>query len=110
MVGLSNAMDMLLSARLVGADEAKGMGLVSDVFAPEDLMPRVREYALQMARMCSPRSMQVIKRMTYNAQFETLEESCKTAVDEMMDSLATPDFMEGVASFLEKRAPKFPSV
>ena len=110
MVGQNNALDMLLSARLVGAEEAKRMGMVSEVFAPDELMPKVREYALQLVKTCSPRSMHVIKRMTYNAQFETLEESCKVAVTEMMDSLASPDFMEGVASFLEKRPPNFPSV
>ena len=110
MVGQNNALDMLLSARLVGAEEAKRMGLVSDVFAPDELLPKVRDYALQLVKTCSPRSMQVIKRMAYNSQFETLEKSCKVAVDEMMDSLASPDFMEGVASFLEKRPPNFPSV
>ena len=110
MIGQNNAMDMLLTARMVGAEEAKRMGLVSDVYAPGELMDKVREYAGYMVQNCSPRSMQIIKKMTYNAQFETLEESCKVAVTEMMESLGTPDFMEGVGSFLEKRLPNFPSL
>jgi len=109
-VGRNHAMDMLLTARIVMAAEAKSMGLVSEVYAPGELMDNVREYAQYMVEHCSPRSMHIIKKMTYNAQFETLEESCQIALTEMGESLQGPDFGEGIASFLEKRKPAFPSV
>lgn len=109
-VGQNHAMDMMLTARLVGAQEAKSMGMVTDVFAPGELMAKVRDYALHMVKTCSPRSMKIIKRMTYNAQFQTLEDSCQVAIKEMMLSLESPDFMEGLSSYLEKRPPNFPTL
>lgn len=110
LVGMNNAMDMLLTARIVKAAEAKSMGIVSDVYAPGDLMDRVREYATYMVDHCSPRSMHIIKKMTYNAEFQNLEESCQVALTEMVESIQGDDFKEGVASFLEKRKPAFPPV
>lgn len=109
-VGMNNAMDMLLTARLVKADEAKRMGLVSEVYPTGELMDRVREYAGYIVENCSPRSLHIIKKMTYNAEFQNLEESCQIALKEMMDSIASDDFKEGVTSFLEKRKPAFPAL
>jgi enoyl-CoA hydratase/carnithine racemase len=70
-------------------------------------MEGVRGYARELADSVSPRSMQVIKRQVYNAMFETLGEAFATAEDEMISSLQCEDFKEGVAHFLEKRAPAF---
>jgi len=61
----------------------------------------------KLADRVSPRSMGVIKRQLWEAQFQTLSEATAVANDEMVKSFGTADFKEGVAHFLEKRAPRF---
>src|SRR5262249_47434461 len=67
LVGLANGCDLLFSARTIDAAEAYRMGLVSQVFRPEELMPKVREYAVELTMKASPRSLRVMKRQIYNA-------------------------------------------
>ncbi len=107
LVGVANALDLLLSARLIDAAEALRMGLVNRVLPEEGFLDGVRAYALDLANGVSPRSMKVIKRQVYNALFQTLGEAFETAEEEMVASLQCEDFKEGVAHFLEKRAPDF---
>jgi len=106
-VGLPHALDLLLSARQISAAEALRMGLVNQVFAQADFLSKVEEYAADLASRVSPRSLRVIKRQVYGAMFQTLGESFDLSVAEMVASLQSEDFKEGVAHFLEKRAPAF---
>jgi enoyl-CoA hydratase/carnithine racemase len=106
-IGHSNAMDILLSARIFGAQEALRMGLVSQVFPAPALLEQVHAYANVLANEVSPRSTRVIKRQVYEAMFQTLGQALDTATEEMRASLQCEDFKEGVAHFVEKRAPAF---
>jgi enoyl-CoA hydratase/carnithine racemase len=106
-VGLQNGLDLLLSARKLGADEALRMGLVSRVWPEAELMDAVRAYARELADLVSPRSIAVIKRQVWEAQFQTLNEAMGVADEEMRRSFSAADFHEGVAHFLEKRPPAF---
>jgi enoyl-CoA hydratase/carnithine racemase len=107
LVGLPNALDLLLSARTIDAGEALRIGLVNQVF-PEDLFSdKVHEHARDLASGVSPRSLRVIKQQVYDALFQTLAEAFETSEGEMLASLQSEDFKEGVAHFLEKRAPAF---
>ncbi len=106
-VGLPNALDLTLSARVIMADEALRMGLVNQVFPADSFMDDARAYAEEMATLVSPRSTRVIKEQIYNAQFQTLQEAILVANDEMFTSLRCEDFKEGVAHFVEKRPPAF---
>jgi enoyl-CoA hydratase/carnithine racemase len=107
LIGHANALDLLLSARLVGADEALRMGVVNQVFPEDKFMESVRAYAGELANSVSPRSMRIIKEQVYNAMFQSLGEAFETAEEEMVKSLQCEDFKEGVAHFIEKRPPAF---
>jgi len=106
-IGHAHAMDILLSARMFAAQEALKMGLVNQVYPAERLLEEVNAYANMLANQVSPRSMRVIKRQVYEAMFQTLGQALDTATEEMRASLQCEDFKEGVAHFLEKRAPEF---
>ena len=107
LVGLANAADLLFSARRVEAREAKEIGLVNRVFAAEKFETEVLAYAKMLASEVSPRSLAEMKREIWNAQFQTLGEAIEAADKDMAASFASEDFKEGVAHFVEKRAPAF---
>jgi len=107
LIGPANAFDMLFSARLVDAQDALRIGLVNRVFPQETFLADVYDYARDLANNVSPRSLGVIKRQVYNAMFQTLSEAFESAEEEMLKSLQSEDFKEGVAHFVEKRAPVF---
>ncbi|MCB2073445.1 MAG: enoyl-CoA hydratase/isomerase family protein [Novosphingobium sp.] len=107
-VGTGNAMDMLLSARLVRAEEARDIGLVNRVVAADALVAEARAYARQLAEQCSPRSMQAVKRQCYRDLMGSLFESYERSVDMLDDAVLQEDFREGIRSWQENRAPAFP--
>ncbi len=107
LIGLSNALDLLYSARLIDAQEAQRLGLTTRLVPADQLMTETREYALQLATTVSPRSLRVMKRQIYDGLLQSLDESIERANDEMIDSFQCDDFQEGVAHFMEKRPPNF---
>jgi enoyl-CoA hydratase/carnithine racemase len=107
LIGMANAADLLYSGRLVAAEEALRMGLVNRVVPHESLLSQVRDYALELATQCSPRSLRIMKRQLLADQRTDLESAIRTADAEMVACFTTEDFREGVASFVQKRAPRF---
>jgi enoyl-CoA hydratase/carnithine racemase len=107
-VGLPNAIDLLLSARKITAEEALQMGLVNKVFARESFMSEVQAYALELATMVSPRSMRVMKQQLFRAQNLDFGAALHASIPEVVESLGSEDFKEGVAHFVEQRKPNFP--
>jgi enoyl-CoA hydratase/carnithine racemase len=107
LVGHANALDLLFTARMIDAAEALRIGLVNQVFPRETFLESVQKYAVELASSVSPRSLQVIKRQVYDAMFQTLAESFEQSEKEMLASLQSEDFKEGVAHFIQKRAPAF---
>jgi enoyl-CoA hydratase/carnithine racemase len=107
LIGIARAADLLFSARKIGAAEAGEMGLVNRVIPFDRFEEEVMAYARMLAGEVSPRSMAEIKRELWNAQFQTLGEAIEAANADMAGSFVSEDFKEGVAHFLEKRAPAF---
>ncbi|MGD1238125.1 enoyl-CoA hydratase [Mycobacterium seoulense] len=104
------ALDLLLSGRTFLAEEAAALGLVKEVVAPQDLMKRALDYAEDIARNCSPASMEVIKRQVYGDATRDVADATSRAEVLLHEAMPRPDVIEGITSFLEKRPPQFPSL
>jgi len=103
-IGDKRARDLLLTGRLVDAAEAKQLGLVSEIVEPGQLMARAQQLTEQLSA-ASPSSLTRAKRLLVCAESATLDADLERAVLENARIRCTPDFKEGVASFLEKRKP-----
>jgi enoyl-CoA hydratase/carnithine racemase len=106
-VGHANALDLLMSARRVSSEEALRIGLVNQLYPLDQLREQTYAYARELADLVSPSALAVIKRQLYDVPFQTLAEATIDANREMMVALGGSDFREGVASFMEKRPPRF---
>jgi enoyl-CoA hydratase/carnithine racemase len=106
-VGHANALDLLMSARRVGSEEALRIGLVNRITPAERLREETYAYARDLADFVSPSAIATIKRQLYDVPFQTLSEATIDANREMLVALGGSDFREGVASFMEKRPPRF---
>src|SRR5271157_1358520 len=107
-VGEKRARDLLLTGRLVEAAEAKELGLVNEIVAPELLIPRAHELAATLIA-ASPASVTRAKHLLTSAAAASLDHDLERAILENARMRCTPDFHEGLASFLEKRKPIWPS-
>jgi len=92
----------------VYADEAAEVGLVKEVVAPDELLPRATGYAEDIAVNCAPSSLAVIKQQVYADTMRDVFEASAVAEKLMHASMLRPDFIEGITSFFEKRPPNFP--
>jgi enoyl-CoA hydratase/carnithine racemase len=108
LIGPARALDLLLSGRVVLAQEAHAMGLLNRVLAPETLLDHTLDYARVLAQNCSPTSMATMKRQVYADLQSGLSDALAEADRLMIESFTAPDFVEGVTSFLERRDPRFP--
>ncbi len=105
-VGEKHARDLLLTGRIVGADEALRIGLANEVVPPEKLLERARELAAALLQN-SPASLLATKRLLRKYSSVELDGQIAAAVDENARIRTTADFREGVSSFLEKRDPRW---
>jgi enoyl-CoA hydratase/carnithine racemase len=105
-VGPAHAADILLSARALTSDEALHIGLVNRVLPAAELEQVTREYALAMAAGAP---------LTLAAHKRAIRESLRPPAERDLDGLRlamrrcfdSEDYQEGIAAFLEKRAPRF---
>lgn len=104
LVGHERAAEMFFTGRMVLAEEAKAIGLVSRVVPHEELMDAAMEFANGIANS-PPTAMAFTRRALHNAQTATLEQHLEFEWVNQKACLRAPEFQEGVKSFLEKREP-----
>jgi methylglutaconyl-CoA hydratase len=105
-VGEKQARDLLLSGRVISAEEATRLGLVNEIVPLHDLLARARELAATLAGN-SPASLSATKRLLRTYSHVELDHQIAAAVDENARIRTMDDFREGVSAFLEKRKPNW---
>jgi enoyl-CoA hydratase/carnithine racemase len=107
LIGPARALDLLLSGRVLLGQEAAELGLVNRALPAATLLEQTLLYARELAVQCSPASMATMKRQVYADLDAALPDALAVADRLMLTSFTAPDFVEGVASFVERRDPAF---
>jgi enoyl-CoA hydratase/carnithine racemase len=108
-VGRSSALDLLLSGRIIDGREAGRLGLADRVLPADDVLEAAIAYAADMAANCSPGAMAVVKRQVLAHSTTSTIAAIVESEGLMHESLAGPDFAEGLQSFVDGRPPRFPA-
>lgn len=105
LIGKGKAMELLMTADMIGAEEARQLGLVNYVTTPDQLIPKVNELLVKI-NANGPNAISAIIRCV-DAYFTDGVDGFQFEVDEFGKCFKTDDFNEGVAAFLEKRKANF---
>lgn len=105
-VGLAKAAEIALVGKTLTAEEALQLGMVNHVVPVEDLMKFSLAIAHDIAAN-APLATRAIKRMVRAGHTESFEQNVHHVYLQLLTLFRTQDFREGIASFLEKRAPQF---
>jgi enoyl-CoA hydratase/carnithine racemase len=107
LVGIGHAADLLLSSRVLLAEEAAAIGLVNAVLPADEVLPHALAYAGRIAAEVSPAAVAAAKSQLYadlHGDVGTAVERSERLLDELVQG---PDYTEGVRAWLEKRPPRF---
>jgi methylglutaconyl-CoA hydratase len=107
-LGEKSCRDLLLTGRLVSAEEAHSLGLVTRIVPEPDLLREAKALANRLLRN-SPAAMEATKRLLCHFSDHYLPNDIEAAISASVDARSTADFHEGVNAFLEKREPQWPS-
>ncbi|MBU2648652.1 enoyl-CoA hydratase/isomerase family protein [bacterium] len=105
-IGLTKASELVLTARIFDAGEALDIGLLNEVTTPDNLLPRARELAGQIAAL-PPVAIRMAKRTLRHGLESTLSQALDYEELAETHCFSTLDHQEAVRSFLEKRTPEF---
>ena len=108
LVGMPTALEWCFTGRVFAAQEALDRGLVRSLHAPQDLLPAARALAREIADNTAPVSVALTRQMLWRmAGADHPMEAHKVDSRGIYAMGASPDVVEGVNAFLEKRAPRF---
>lgn len=106
LVGKGKAMELVMTAGMISAEEAKESGLVNHVTTQEELLPLAEKIASKIMRNSSVAIAAAIRAV--NDNFKDGTNGFETEITEFGNCFGTEDFKEGTTAFLEKRKPDFP--
>lgn len=107
LVGTGNAMDLLLSGRVIRGEEAYSMGLVNRIVPADSLLRETLAYAEELATLASPTSVATIKDQIRRHLDADFAHAVRESDFLMHQSFSWPDLKEGVQSYLDSRPPEF---
>ena len=107
LIGPGRALDVFWSGRKFDGAEAFQLGIANRVTSPETLVEEASEYIRTLAANCSPTSIMHMKQQVYKQLNQQLGEAMRETNRLQDESSRWPDLKEGVASFMERRPPKF---
>ena len=107
LIGPGRALDVLWSGRKFNGEDALQLGIANRVTSPDSLVDEASEYIRTLAATCSPTSIMHMKQQVYRQLNQPLGEAMQQTNRLQDESSKWPDFKEGVASFMERRPPKF---
>jgi enoyl-CoA hydratase/carnithine racemase len=106
-VGRTRALEVLLAGRVLTGAEAYEWGLATRVVPKEELLAAAEELAREMVAL-APAPLATIKRIVDEGMALRLADALTLEQDETAKLIVTPDALEGIAAFVEKRAASFP--
>lgn len=106
LVGLATATDLLLTGRTITGAEAQTLGLVTGV--TDDPVDAAFSWACEVADLCSPASIAVMKAQLLDVDRQSLDEAVRTSLEQMRLSFGRPDVGEALAARAAKRPAEFP--
>ena len=107
MIGLTRANDLLLSSRVFTSEEAEIMGLVNAVVPAEALFQHSLEYAQNLVATVAPESLRASRRQIYADLHRDIGAAVGDANARLQAMMTQPDYAEGVAAFIARRAPRW---
>jgi enoyl-CoA hydratase/carnithine racemase len=107
LIGVTRAADLLLSSRIVLAEEAERLGLVNRVLPADELLAFTYDYAGRLATEVAPSSLAATKFQLYRDLHRDVASSVHDAGVRLTELMGGPDFAEGVAALTQKRPPVF---
>jgi len=105
-IGEKLSRELLLTGKVIEAQEAYRLGLVNEIVQPTNLPDRVHELAASLLTV-SPSSVARTKRLLSASEEKSLDADLELAIAANAEIRTTPDFREGITAFLEKRDPKW---
>jgi enoyl-CoA hydratase len=106
LVGPARALRLMMEGRRLGADEARGLGLVDEV-VPGDLLPQTAHDVAERLAAGPTRAIGFLKRCVYQGYGRPLADGLAIETDAVSELIRTADAREGMTAFLERRPPRF---